>query len=619
MRLKSVRCLWGVLLLTFLIGSGFGQEGGGDNTEKDNQDEQYYHVREEVVVTATLSRAALKDVATSVVLVDTGDLKAISAASALNILHHYPGLFVRKSGDFGRADVDIRGLGQNGRRIAVLVNGRPEKMGLFGCAVTHAFPLDNVERIEVVKGPASVLYGGEALGGVVNIITRMPREKFETELNAAYGSFATRQLNLKHGGNLGTVKYFLTFDQRDSDGHIENSAYSGHSLTARLDYDVSRKFNISFQGKYFKGKKYEPGTVDVPLADFWNDYQRGAVDLGIRKSGREGDWLLRLYRNFGKHRFSDGWDSRDYTNGGLLRYSHRGIRHNVLTVGGDVRFFGGINYGWPRGEWDKHEASLFLHDQFVWRKKWILTGGLRLQFDSLYGRELTPHLGLVFQVTQRTSLRGVVNKGFRSPQLNELFMFPAANPDLEPERVWNYELGLEHEIGRSITLEAGLFRMRGSNMIETVANPSSGPPFIFKNSGAFEFYGLELGVRGRWDSGFYADLGYTYLDPGDHTRGRPGQKVDVSLRYGKRIFFAALQGQYVTDYFAGDNATHRLPAYFLLNGRLRLNVSRHIEIMVDVNNIFNETYLIFGDFPGLSAGAYRMPGRHIQVGIRLSQ
>jgi iron complex outermembrane receptor protein len=607
------------LLLVLFVGSGFAAEETRGNGQKEDKEDQYYHIREEVVVTATMSKAALKDIAFSVELVNTDDLKAIAGSSALNILHYYPGLFVRKSGDFGRADVDIRGLGQNGRRIAVLVNGRPEKMGLFGCAVTHAFPLDNVERIEVVKGPASVLYGGEALGGVVNLITHMPREGFETDIGASYGSFDTRQFNLKHGGSLDKFKYFLTYDQRQSDGHIENSAYSGRAATARIDYDLAAHWRLSVQGKYFSGKKYEPGTVDVSLKDFWNDYRRGAVDVALEKRGEGHEWLVRLYRNFGNHRFSDGWDSRDYTNGGLLRYTNRKITNNVLTVGGDFRSFGGKSYGFPQGQWDKSEASLFFHDQYVLGEKWILTSGLRLQFDSLYGRELAPHLGLVFQFSDKTSLRGVVNKGFRSPQLNELFMFPAANPGLEPERVWNYELGIEQLMGRRFTLRANVFRMRGTNMIETVSNPTAPPTFIFKNSGEFDFYGAELELQGDFGRLFSADLSYAFLDPGARTRGRPGQKMDLSLRFRTKILYAALQGQYVTDYFADDGSSNRLPSYFLLNGRVMFQIGRHVEMTVDINNIFAEEYLIFGEFPGLSAGAYRMPGRNIQVGVRLSQ
>ena len=613
------KCLLiGTLLLAIVI-TAAAEEKKDEKPETKQQNEQnYYEVKkkEVVVVTATMTPKALKDCATTVNVVEKTDMKFLSAGSALDILGYYPGIFVNRSGDFGRADVDIRGLGQNCRRVAVLVDGKPEKMGLYGCAVSHAFPLDNVERIEVIKGPASVLYGGEAMGGAVNIITHMPEDKFETDISAFFGSYNTQQYNLKHGGNLEKFSYFFTFDKRSSDGHIENAGYSGYSFTGKIKVDLSDHTGISVQGKYFDGKKYEQGTVDEPLTDFWNDYRRGAVDLSFTHEWNNNDLLVKIYRNFGKHQFSDGWDSNDFTNGAMARFTTRAIRNNELTVGGDFRFFGGESFNWPVGEWDKKEGSLFIQDEYILNTKWIFSTGLRVQFDSLYGKELCPHLGLVFQASNNTLFRAAVSKGFRSPQLNELYMYPAANPDLEPERVWNYELGFEQDFNNRITLKGSIFHMEGSNMIQTVLNDAPPPMYIFANTGEFSFNGAEVeldAVLNRYLSG---RISYAYMDYGDYTRGRPGQKADFSLRFRNKRFSAALTGRYVTDYYAGDFSENRIPSYFLLNTRFIITLSRGLELVVDANNILDKQYNIYGEFPGLTAGLYRMPGRNFQVGFR---
>ena len=373
------------------------------------------------------------------------------------------------------------------------------------------------------------------------------------------------------------------------------------------------------QGKYFGGKKYEPGTIDSPLVDFWNDYQRGAVDASLRKRWNEDELLLRVYRNFGRHVFSDGWDSRDFTNGAMLTYTNRRIQRNVLTLGADYRFFGGESLSFPIGQWDKAEGSLFFHDELVVGNHWILTGGARLQMDSLFGNEWTPHAGIVFQASSATSIRAIVNKGFRSPQLNELYMFPAANADLEPERVWNVEIGVEQEFGEHLTLQAGVFHMKGSNLIQMKANQSPPPLYIFRNTGEFDFYGLEVGLRSDWGHRVSGEISYSYLDSGDYTQGRPGHKFDGSLRFRGKWFHAALQGQYVSDYFAADFSKQPLPSYFLLNCRLVFQVSRRFDVFIDVNNLFDTDYLVFGDFPGMNAGSYQMPGRTINVGIHFKQ
>ncbi|MCK4765523.1 MAG: TonB-dependent receptor [Candidatus Aminicenantes bacterium] len=589
-----------------------------DNAEKNNRKQNYYRIKknEVVVVTATMTAKALKNCANTVNVVKKSDVDTSSANNALDILDYLPGIFVNRSGDFGRADVVIRGLGQNCRQVAVLVDGKPEKMGLFGCAVSHSFPLDNVERIEVVKGPASVLYGGEALGGAINIITRLPEKKSETDLSASYGSFNTQQYNLKHGGSLDTFKYFFTFDKRQSSGHVENSDYSGHSFTGKLVYDLASKTRITLQGKYFDGEKHEPGTIDNPVTGFWNDYRRGSLSLSLNRQWKKNELAVKMYRNYGTHRFSDGWDSRDFTNGAVLRFTTRGIKNSELTIGGDIRFFGGRTFTWPKGKWNKNEGALFVQNETFLNDKWIFSAGLRLQFDSLYGREWCPQMGLLFQAAADTTFRGVIGKGFRSPQLNELYMFPPANPELEPERVWNYEIGVEQKIGGRAVLKGSLFYMKGSNMIRTIGNDFPPPLFIFSNTGEFSFFGIETELDAPVTRFLSSRISYSYINYGNYTRGKPGQKVDFSLRFGKKKFFALLRGQYISDYYADDLSKNPISSYFLLDSRLIFPVTENLDLILDVNNLFDKDYCIFGEFPGLSAGLYRMPGRNFQVGFR---
>jgi len=612
-------CFYAFLLL-FVISTGdFVFAEKDKDSQKKKEKESTSHPHHEIVVTATMTPKAVKDCSASISVISADDLNAFTANNALNLLSNQPGIFIHRTGDFGRADVDIRGIGQRGQRIAILVDGRPEKMGLFGCAVTHAFPLDNVERIEVVRGPSSVLYGSEALGGVINILTRMPRKKFETDFSASYGSFNTQQYNFRHGGNLNKLHYYFTLDRRSSDGHRENSNYSGNAFTGKVIYDLSEHFEVSFRGKYFNGKKYEAGSIDVPLTNFWNDYERGAVDFSLSGKGDKDEVFLKLYRNFGHHQFSDGWHSRDYINGGVLRYTTHRIVNNEMTIGADFRILGGKSYNWPIGEWDKYEAAVFIQDEYVLAKRLILSAGIRLHNDSLYGSEICPHGGLVYQLSEKTSLRGTINKGFRSPQLNELYMYPAANSALEPERVWNYEIGFKQDIARWLTLDGSFYQMKGSNLIETQPNASPPPEFKFLNTGEFTFKGAEFSLRAEFNQNLSGILFYTYLDPGEKTRGRPGQKLDFTLRLREKLFHISMQAQYVTDYFASDFSTNSLPSYLLFNSMLIVNISRALELFFDINNIFNEDYRIYVDLPGIAAGIYPMPGRNLNLGIRIKQ
>jgi len=609
------------LIMAMFLAAGILPAAGASNKKSENgHDEKAADTkplfREHIVVTAVMSPKELKNCSDSLLVLEKPELEFSAAANALAALGGLPGLFVQRSGDFGRSDLDIRGLGQNGRRIAVLVNGRPEKMGLYGCAVTHAFPLDNVERIEVIKGPASVLYGGEAMGGAVNIITRRPENKSESQMQLSYGSFKTSQLNLQQGGKNGHLGYLVTYDRRQSDGHLENSDYRGDALTARLDWGLAPGLEFTLQGKYFSGDKHEPGTVELPLANSWNDYRRGAVDLALARASERDEWSLRLYRNFGRHRFSDGLDSTDFTNGAMARWTTRRLKNNVLLAGGDYRFFGGRSHNYPKGEWHKSEGSLFVHNDWLPAAAIVASAGLRLQFDSLYGSELCPQAGLVWHAIPTLSARLQVSKGFRSPQLNELYMFPPANPELEPERIWNYEAGIDWQATSRWSLQASVFKMRGGNLIETRPNPNPGNKYIFLNSGRFDFNGIEIGLRANPIDPFEVELSHAYLDPGTQTNGRPGHKWDGTIRFQSRLFAVQLQGQQINTYFAAENSQKPIPSYFVLNSRLVGKFIRHVDIIIDLNNILDEAYVIYGEFPGISAGTFAMPGRNISVGLR---
>lgn len=589
----------------------------GNNSE-DEEKAEYYFVKknESIVVTAALSPQALKDCSSSMSVVGKREIETIFSTSALGILGNFPGIFVTRSGDFGRADVDIRGLGQNCRRIAVLVDGKPEKMGLYGCAVSHAFPLDNVERVEVVKGAASVLYGGEALGGAVNIITRMPQKPFELDVFASYGSYNTGHFNLKTGGKTGAFTFFASADKIKSDGHIENSRYSGYSLTGKGEYAFSSNTHITFQGKYFDGEKDEPGTVNNPVTGYWNDYKRGSADVTFSHNWEDNSVNVKLFRNFGKHRFSDGWDSRDYTDGIMASFTYKGITRNEMILGGDFRHFGGKSFGYPVGKWDKEEGAVFVQDTYRVGSRMIVLGGLRLQLDSLYGSEWCPRWGVVYHVSGTMLFRGEISKGFRSPQLNELYMFPPANKDLQPERVWNYELGVEKDFSPNFHIKGSVFHMKGSNLIETVANPAGFPKFIFANTGSFSFYGMELEMDAFFLRYFSGNVSWSYLHSGDYTKGRPGQKYDLSLIFNRKQLMVALQGQYVTDYFESNFSVGRIPSYFIMNARVSMGILNDVDLILDLQNITNKYYCIYGEFPGLTAGLYRMPGRNIQIGVR---
>ncbi|MDP2755439.1 MAG: TonB-dependent receptor, partial [Nitrospirota bacterium] len=345
-----------------------------------------------------------------------------------------------------------------------------------------------------------------------------------------------------------------------------------------------------------------------------NDYERGAIDLTLSGKWEKWNGLAKVYRNFGEHEFSDGWHSKDFTNGMVLHGSARLFTGNELTMGLELRQQGGKKLATAKqpnsGEWDKTEYAVFFHDEQTLLEKLILTFGARYNYDDISGNDLSPQAGLVFHPIEGTIFRGTINKGFRSPQLNELYMFPPSNPDLKPERVWNYEVGINQRIVKGLYFDLVGFLMKGEGLIER--DPITNK---FQNIGEFEFKGIEAGLNVQFNKELSGSIYYSYLNPGEKTTGRPGDKFDLVLMYTGNKLAASLSGQYVADYFAADKKQKPIGDYFVASAKVSYEIKRGIRPFLAVDNIFGEKYEIYADLPGAEAGLYAMPRTALTAGI----
>lgn len=540
--------------------------------------------------------------ATSVVTRE--DIDASNAKQATDILGALPGIFIRKTGDFGRADVDIRGIGDGGRQLGIFVDGRPDKMGLFGCSVTHTLPLNNVERIEVIRGPESVLYGSEAFGGVVNIITRKASRAFEGSLLASYGTDSTQEYRLQNGGKRGKFDYYVTADKRLSGGHLPNSRYDAMDYSAQFGYVLTQDSEISLTAKYFSGTKHEPAPATVA----WNDYDRGAMDLTYKLNAGGFRNSLKVYRSFGEHDFSDGFHSKDHTDGAMFNSKRRLSENNELTFGLDTRYqYADVVNTSPAfmiKDYHKYEYGLYASDEQTLFGRLTVNGGLRYNRDQLAGEIWVPRAGAVYKAREGTVLRGVWSKGFRAPQLNDLYLW-AGNKDLKPEKVTNTEFGVRQKLSEDVAFDAAWFVMKGRDLIQARAGKKY-------NIGEFEFKGAETMLTARLSDSFNGQLNYTWFDPGAKTAGRPGDKAGASVKYAAGRASAALSGNYVGRYYSGDSETGRLKDYFLLDFKADYKISAGLSVFAAADNITNKNYQIYYD------AAYTMPGRTLTGGLNYS-
>jgi vitamin B12 transporter len=573
---------------------------------------------DEIVVTATRSARPIARIPVSVSAITAREIRSSNARSFADLLERLPGVSIQRTGEFGRSDPIIRGLGDNGKRLLVMVDGRPEKMALFGCTVTHTLPLGRVERVEVVRSALSHLYGSDAMGGVVNIVTAKPTSPVEVGIRSVYGTYATQIYQLNHGGARPGFSYLVMADHRSSDGHVDNSAYRGTDLGTRVEVEPRTDVSIKLGGKWFDGRKYEPPPrgQDGAWNNVWNDYTRYGADASADWSVGRVIVQAHAFYTGGEHRFSDGWHSTDRTleSRAELRRSLSG--EGEVLVGLFAKHQWGERLGASPWDGGRSEAAGYVQAELPTGQTSRATLGLRYAGDSEGNAALAPALAAVWRASRRLSLRAATTTGFRFPQLTDLYLFPLSNPALDPERSLDIELGATARLGHATSLEGVIFQRELWDLIETVPYPGT-PPSRYANEGRGTFRGFEATVRSRVRYWLEAALTYTNLDPGAATRGRVKNTAHLSILAGTVSRNLRLSVSQAWGAFAENDEREKLPDYLLIGAKGTVRLGWGAEAFVAVDNLLDRDYLVYAALPGSGAGAYEMPGRRFTAGIGL--
>lgn len=577
-----------------------------------------------IVVTATKVQGAQREIAASVSVIDDSEIQHSLASTALDLVKDYvPGIFITERSVMGygvangaAGGISIRGIGGSPvTGVLVLRDGRPDIMGMMGHPIPDAYSLDGLERIEILRGPASFLYGSNAMGGVINLVSKkMEHDGFSTKISAGAGEFKSQKVNLNHGGRIGAFDYFVTAATKRTDGHRENSDYRGSFYTTHFGYQLNKNLDFAFNANYSDIHLLDPGTITNPFFDNWYNIRRSGADLSINHSGFLGQSHFKIHSNFGRHEIFDGWRSNDRTVGIMFFHNVNLWTGNTTTVGFDYKNYGGnaddsINKS-PVINYDAHymtEYAPYVHLQQIVLKNFIISAGLRHENHQLYGSETLPKIGLVSQITSFTSLRISAAKGFRSPSIRELYVFPPRNEKLQPERMWNYEAGLTQQLGKKAEMEAVLFRSEGSNMIRTLGLP---PNMQFTNSGDFTHDGYELLLRWYPIENLNISSSWSDMNLGDETRETPEKKLTLNMVYDFGKIDVLLNLLHAAQLYGADSRQEKLPNYTLLNVAVDVRPWKATRLRIMLKNALEEEYQIISGYP--------MPKRHFMTELAYS-
>ncbi|MFO7932447.1 MAG: TonB-dependent receptor [Bacteroidales bacterium] len=598
---------------------------------------------EEVVVTGTKVEVARQHVPLSVSLVSRVELEQTTESALLPLIsEQVPGLFVTERGitGFGVADgsagqINIRGLGGNPTtQVLILIDGHPQFMGMFGHHLPDAYVTSDAERVEVIRGPASFLYGSNAFGGVINIITKkQKKDGLEANARLKYGSFNTQKYMGSVGYRKDRFNVFASFNHDQTDGHRDSSDFRINNGYIKAGYRISPSMNLFADFSLAHYETGDPGMTGGP-AGYRIDILRGKTSLSFENRTERLEGAVKMYYNFGDHDITDGWHSVDEVKGLMVYQGMKFFRGNTVTVGFDYMDYGGkgspivtvlrdeegnvimpptfqpseFNDTWIR----MSNTSVYASVQQMFWQQLKLNGGLRYEMNDTYGSEWIPYAGLSWSPSATTSLKASVSEGYRPPSIRELYLFPPANEVLEPERMINYELGWSQRWlkGRMRTELTG-FRSDGSNLIVMVP-PAPPPPPQFKNSGEFTNTGLEFAWNFRPEENWNLHANYTYIHMRNPLPATPEHNLFLSGRYrlDKWNFLLKLQNIFNLYNETSEGVQVLEKNYHLLGARIGYRATSFMDLFLTGNNLLDQDYQINSGYP--------MPGISVMGGINLN-
>lgn len=586
-----------------------------------------------VVISANKIQVNRNSVPLSISVIDREEIEASSESALLPVLsQRVPGLFVTQKGITGfgvnngsAGTVNIRGVGQ-GNKVLMLFDGQPQWAGVFGHALPDTYVASDVERVEVIRGPGSLMYGSNAMGGVVNIITRHhKREGRRTQARIMYGSYNTQKYMVNNGYNVGNFSSFISVNHDRTDGHRPNSDFQITNGFANLGYKINEHYKVTGDLSLAKFKTQNPGEINAPVLDYLVDVLRGTTSFAFENHHEKTSGALRVFYNWGNHEVNDGYSpggtprdylfrSDDHNTGVLLYQSFRLVEGNTFTAGIDYKNWGGhawndsIN-GNQQDLVNKtvNEVAGYVIMQQDLFDKLSINAGVRYEHNSVFGGEWVPQAGLTFRPIEGNVIRASFSKGFRSPNIREMYMWGAANDELKPENMLNYEVAVGQSFldGR-LYGEVTAFFIDGKNMIEAVmVNPPAPFPKENRNVGTFTNKGIEFEGRYRILDNLNMDMNYSYLHTSKHLLAAPAHKLNVGVSYSPGRFTFNANVQSVHDLYIQvkneENTTKDIKEnYTVLNARAAYRFGtrdKGLTLFVKGENLTATRYTINYGFP----------------------
>ncbi|UCH64077.1 MAG: TonB-dependent receptor [Fidelibacterota bacterium] len=563
----------------------------------------------EVVVTATRSAHALADVPLETHLVTSSEFRGLGVQTLTDVIRWIPG-------------VNISGGAPNGaaRRFTPLIHGLPAQYSMVMIDGERAksehihtgtninlIPVGMIERVEVVKGPSSALYGSEAFGGVINIITKPIPAALTWGTELSIGKYNTQHINLHYGNSINKVGFYLNANHCHSDGVPDANGirfdFDQSNIMSKVAYQATESELVTIDTRFYRNH-YLRSTSRPKVTDSWIDihlhfrkklYDNSTVKTGISYSHFQGE-----YRND---------DNRTVKADATFEWQSSTI-HSIIT-GFEVRKEQFSRTSMPQMR--NTIFSAFLSDELWNTRIFNPIIALRVDHHPDVATELSPKLGILYKLTEQTNLRASIGEGFRAPSLQDLYeekfdhktYYRDGNPGLKPEFTTSSNVGIEYKFTDHLVGRVTGYRNEFTNMIMAISTGDSlngKPIFRRENLKEARAMGFEIGFQVLWGA-TRIHLDYTYAE----TRDDEGEPLAYSPRhltvlrlyhynkYLKLQVMLSMEDARQRYFMNTEGEVDRLRDYTLVNLGLNRKIATGISLFIRLENLTDQKFAIYED------------------------